>query len=145
MDIKKIVKFAYDKHHGQFDKAGMPYIFHCYYVAISVCHLGSKYEIVAWCHDLIEDTDTTYNDLANLGLTSDVIHAIDCITKRKGKESYSEYLKRVMSSKFAIPVKIEDINHNMDLSRLPVITEKDYERNEKYANALNILNNKKGI
>ena len=94
---------------------------------------------VAWLHDSVEDTETTFDDLIYY-FGSSVAQAVDAITKRKG-ESYSEYLNRVKANPIARLVKIADLSHNMDLSRLLKITEKDLERKAKYIKAKEFLEN----
>lgn len=139
--MKDIILFAYNKHHGQFDKAGLPYIFHVHHVVRDVAWRGKDYEIVAWCHDLIEDTDTTYDDLRKLGLSPNLIQSINCLTHRKNEE-YFNYIDRVLLDEISVFVKIADLNHNKDLKRLESPTEKDYQRRDKYINAINSIKTK---
>lgn len=126
--------FAHEAHTGQYDKGDKPYIEHLRYVASRV---PVEYQPIAWLHDVVEDTTVTLDQIRD-EFGADIAHAVDCLTKRFD-ESYDEYLERVASCKAARVVKCADLMHNMDLSRLPVITVKDAKRVVKYANALAYL------
>lgn len=91
----------------------------------------------AWLHDSVEDTETEITDiLALFGKT--VADSVSSITKQQG-ENYQDYLVRVKSNEIARKVKIADLTHNMDLSRLSTITEKDLYRQRKYQRAKQFL------
>lgn len=90
-------------------------------------------------HDSVEDTGITLDEISSL-FGESVAQAVDAITKRNG-EPYQDYLNRVKANPIARLVKIADLSHNMDLSRLPVVTEKDLARREKYINAKEFLEN----
>lgn len=129
-------KIAKKAHEGQVDKAGVDYIKHPLAVAAKVDAIHEK--CVALLHDVIEDTDVTAQDLIEAGLPESVVEAVVAITKVEG-ESYDDYLSRVKANDLARVVKIADLRHNSDLSRLPEVTEKDKARVEKYAKALAML------
>lgn len=129
-------KIAFDAHKGQKDRGGKDYILHPLYVAKLV--QSEEEKIVALLHDVIEDTDITLDDLRASGFPESVINALDAITKRPG-ETYSDYLERVVENPIALSVKIADITHNADLSRIPNPTEKDIARTAKYNEALKYL------
>ena len=82
-------------------------------------------------HDVVEDTDVTVNDLKEAGFSDEVVSAVSTITKKAG-EDYEEYLNRVKQNPIALRVKIADMEHNSDISRIPNPTEKDLNRLEKY-------------
>ena len=82
-------------------------------------------------HDVVEDTDVTVNDLKEAGFSDEVVSAVSTITKKAG-EDYKEYLNRVKQNPIALRVKIADMEHNSDISRIPNPTEKDLNRLEKY-------------
>lgn len=92
---------------------------------------GEKDKIVALLHDVIEDTDVTVNDLREAGFSDEVVLAVSVITK-KADEDYEEYLNRVKQNPIALRVKIADMEHNSDISRIKNPTEKDLKRLEKY-------------
>ena len=89
-------------------------------------------------HDAIEDSDLTVEELVQEGFPELITNAIAAITKRDG-EMYADYLLRVMANAIARKVKIADVTHNMDISRIANPTEKDFQRLEKYKKVLNQL------
>ena len=134
--LKLARRIAMTAHVNQTDKAGQPYINHPIAVADKVG--GETEKIVALLHDVVEDTAFTLDDIHNAGFGEDVIAALDCITKRDG-EPYADYLSRVAGNKIARAVKLADLAHNMDISRLPILTEKDLKRLKKYEYAVAML------
>ncbi|MDS4746631.1 GTP pyrophosphokinase [Streptococcus pneumoniae] len=127
---------AKKEHAGQVDKAGVDYIQHPLYVASQVNTEQEK--AVALLHDVIEDSDITAADLFASGLSNEVVTAVQILTKKKG-QSYQEYLGKVKSNNLARVVKLADLKHNSDLSRLKSVTNTDYERVKKYKNAIYYL------
>lgn len=124
---------ARDKHNGQLDKCGKPYIEHCIRVSNDVGnYLGEfgycdnknmkdmqevdDYQCAAMLHDIIEDTDMTLDELKEKGFNDNVINAIDCITRRKD-EKYVDYIDRLCYNDIARLVKIMDLWHNMEVDR----------------------------
>jgi len=133
---KKAMIIAYRAHHGQFDKAGVPYIFHPYHLAeqmddeISVC--------AALLHDVIEDTAITSEKLA-ADFPPEVVDAVMLLTHRDD-EDYLGYVMRLSRNTVAAKVKIADLKHNSDVSRLPSsIDSRAQARLKKYAAAIVIL------
>lgn len=124
-------------HRGQIDKAGVDYFSgHITSVVNGVSTVEEK--IVAYLHDILEDTELSYLDLMVLEFSDKVINAVMFLTKDK-KEKYEDYLKRVKSNELARAVKLSDLTNNMDLSRLKEITEVDKKRLEKYKKAYKYL------
>lgn len=123
-------------HTGQKDKAGIPYITHPWFVAkqmddeVSTC--------VALLHDVLEDTAYTEEDMRLLGVPEDIIKHVQVLTRREG-ESYMAYIRRVKTDPIAVKVKMADLSHNSDLTRLPKVTETDLARMKKYKKAMRIL------
>jgi len=134
--LKRAYQLAVKYHEGQVDKLGKPYVEHPIRVMKQCGNEDEK--IVALLHDIVEDTPVTFADLRQEGFDKHIIKAIDCITHREG-ESYHEYLNRVKSNPIATWVKRYDLQDNMDLDRLPNITDKDLSRLEKYLYAYNEL------
>ena len=130
------VKVATEAHKGQVDKGGNPYIHHPEAVAKSLTSTESK--IVAYLHDVCEDTSITLDDLMNMGFTYRIVNSVRLLTNTD-KLTYEQYLNRLRLSRVAREVKIADLKHNMDLSRIPEPTEKDYARIEKYKKAVAFL------
>ncbi len=132
MLTKKAINIAYEAHMGQFDRFGMPYIFHPYHLAEQ---MDSEEECVtALLHDVVEDTNVTFDDLEK-EFPSSIIDALKLLTHDKSID-YMEYIKPIKNNDIARKVKLADLNHNSDLSRLKVITKKDIERAEKYKKAI---------
>lgn len=130
------MKLAYEKHHNQFDKAGAPYVFHPFHLAEQMENEDSC--IVALLHDIVEDTDTTFEELENYDFGENVITTLKLLTHDKSID-YFEYIEKISTNKLAIIVKLADLKHNSDLSRLPQITEKDIKRNQKYKKCIEFL------
>ncbi|HEK9723753.1 TPA: GTP pyrophosphokinase, partial [Streptococcus equi subsp. equi] len=94
----------------------------------------------AYLHDVIEDTSLTLLDLEEYDFPRSVIEAVDILTKKKGQD-YQSYLNLVKTNKLARTVKLADLKHNSDLSRLSEVTNKDLKRYKKYQEAIKYLNN----
>ena len=129
--IKKAYLFAEQAHRGQTDKAGKNYIFHPLAVASKLSSPDEK--VLALLHDVVEDTSYTFADIER-EFGCKVAETLDYLTHRDG-ESYDDYLNRLSSNALAVRVKMADLNHNMELTRLTAISEKDIKRFEKYAKA----------
>lgn len=134
---EKAYEIAKRAHLGQIDKAGEDYIKHPEKVASFVN--SDEEKAVAYLHDVIEDTELTLEDLREYGFSEEVLKVVDVITKKKGQD-YQTYLKSVKENKLARVVKLADLRHNSDLTKLINITEKDIERKEKYQKAIDFLN-----
>lgn len=136
--LELAIQVATEAHKGQTDKGGNPYILHPQAVAASLDSTENK--IVAYLHDIVEDTDITLDDLERMGFTYRIVNSVRILTKSKDI-SYDDYLKSVKKDSNAWHVKMADIRHNMDISRIPEPTAKDYSRLEKYKKALEFLEN----
>ena len=126
---KKAIKLMFEKHKDQVDKSGMPYVFHPFHLAEQMD--DEETTITALLHDIVEDTDTTFDDLRKLGFSDNVINALKLMTHDKNID-YFEYVKNISKNPIARKVKIKDLEHNMDTSRLDEVTDKDIERVKKY-------------
>ena len=122
-------------HAGQVDKAGQPYVQHPIAVARQVDTPEEK--ITALLHDVLEDTFVRPETLENL-FGAEIRAAVEGVTRREG-ESYMDFVRRAKQNPVSRAVKLADLSHNMDLSRLPHPTEKDYARLEKYRAARALL------
>lgn len=134
--LNKALEICYESHKDQVDKAGKPYYLHPIQVAL-MCSTKQE-KTVALLHDVIEDTNCTINDLVKIGFDNEIIEAVECLTKREG-EQYENYIKRVNQNPIARRVKINDMKHNSDLSRLKNPTPEDIKRVEKYKKYIQIL------
>jgi len=132
MSFTELAKeIAVAAHSGQFDKAGVPYIEHPKYVAEQMDSEDEK--AVAFLHDVLEDTEVTAEDLLRL-FPLHIVDAVIAIT-RQGNESYDKFIERVKQNPLACSVKLMDLRHNLEINRIPVPTEKDIARLEKYRRA----------
>lgn len=129
--LNKMLVLATTRHAGQFDRGGNPYILHPLKVMYYLKSNDEELQCIALAHDLVEDTDTTYDELRSMGFTERVIEGIAALTKLPG-ESYDQYKERVKANPDAIKVKMADLRHNTDIRRLKGVTEKDLARVEKY-------------
>ena len=134
---ERAYEIAKKAHLGQVDKAGEDYIKHPEKVASFV--KTDEEKAVAYLHDVIEDTELTLEDLNKYDFSKEVLEAVDIITKKRG-EDYQSYLNSVKKNKLARAVKLADLRHNSDLTRLIKVTEKDIKRKEKYQKAIDFLN-----
>ena len=130
------LSIARKAHEGQLDKAGVDYIEHPIYVASQVDTEEEK--AVALLHDVIEDSPVSAEGLLQAGLPETVVTAVQVLTKKK-EQDYQTYLETVKKNPLARVVKLADLEHNSDLSRLSSITEKDRERLKKYKKAIDFL------
>ena len=133
---QQALAIARDAHKGQVDKAGVDYIQHPLFVASLV--EGELAKTVALLHDVVEDSDWTLEDLRKKGLPEEVVQAVGILTKKRN-EKYEEYILRVKQNPLARQVKLADLQHNSDLSRLTTVTEIDRKRAEKYRQAIAFL------
>lgn len=131
---KEIAKVA---HAGQLDKGGNPYISHPEFVADHLDTVEEK--IVGWLHDVLEDTDFNRDVLLKL-FGQEIMDSLECVTRRPD-ESWWNYIGRVATNPIAIRVKMADLIHNMDLSRIKdrELDEVDFRRVKRYQETYNWL------
>ena len=133
---QKAMKIAYEAHHGQLDKSDVPYIYHPIHLAEQ---MDTEEEvIVALLHDVVEDTDMTFEQLEKEGFSKTVIDALKLLT-HDDSEDYMDYIRKLKPNPLARKVKFVDLCHNSDESRLENPTPKDVARREKYQKAIKIL------
>lgn len=131
--LDRAIEIATEAHKGQLDKADRDYIGH----SLRVMEMGKAEEekIVGVLHDVIEDTDWTFEKLAEEGFSDEVIAALRCVTKTSENENYDDFIDRVKKNPLAVAVKINDLTDNMDIRRLPYLSDKDVKRLKKYLKA----------
>ena len=134
--LERAIEIACHAHEGQLDKAGMPYIFHPIQVMNRVSSDHEK--MAAVLHDVVEDTAVTIENLEREGFPSEVLEAIDALTKRPGETRLQAAL-RAAAHPIARAVKLADNAENMNMSRIPDPTEKDYARLREYEQVRAIL------
>ena len=133
---KQAMKLCFEAHKDQQDKSGLPYVFHPFHLAEQM-----QDEVtctVALLHDVVEDTEYTFEDLTEMGYPHQVIEALRLLT-HDDAEPYLEYVARVKQNPVAAEVKLADLQHNSDLSRMDAVTEQALIRQEKYLQAIALL------
>ncbi|MBR3594090.1 MAG: HD domain-containing protein [Clostridia bacterium] len=134
---KKALKLCFEAHKDQRDKSGMPYVFHPFHLAEQM--ETEETTIVALLHDVVEDTDYTVDDLTAMGFSKAVTDAIALMTHADGVE-YMDYVRLIKDNPLAKAVKLADLSHNSDLSRLDSVDERALARRDKYQKAIELLN-----
>ena len=134
--VDQAIVMAVAAHSGQVDKGGKSYIFHPLRMMLKMDTIEEK--IVAILHDVIEDTFWSMNDIKYWNDDPVVLNAIAAMTHESGV-SYFDYIDIVNANPIARKVKLADLQDNMDLSRIPNPTQKDFTRIEKYKKAQAIL------
>jgi (p)ppGpp synthase/HD superfamily hydrolase len=114
----------------------MPYVFHHFHLAEQM--QTEETTIVALLHDVVEDTEYTLEDLAAMGFDPAVIDALKLLTHDE-EVPYMDYVRAIKDHPIAKAVKLADLRHNSDLSRLDTVDEKALARREKYLKALALL------
>lgn len=136
MNLDKAIELAIKYHQGQKDKGGNPYILHPLHVMNNV--RTEKEKIVAILHDVIEDSTYTFEDLKKDEFSSDIIEALVFLTHDKNTD-YFDYIKKIKRNKLARNVKLEDLKHNLDITRLKTLDDKTFLNLKKYWEAYKIL------
>lgn len=130
--LEHAIMLATQAHQGQVDKAGQAYILHPLRVMFAV--EGETTQIVAVLHDVVEDSEVTFDALREMGYHDDIITALDCLTRREN-ETYTEFVQRAKQNPIARQVKLADIEDNMDVRRLQTLTDTDMRRLQRYRDA----------
>ncbi|MBR3344926.1 MAG: bifunctional (p)ppGpp synthetase/guanosine-3',5'-bis(diphosphate) 3'-pyrophosphohydrolase [Solobacterium sp.] len=133
---KKAIRLIFRAHAGQTDKCGLPYVCHPLHVAESM-----EDEVTctaALLHDVVEDTDVTFEDLAEMGFTPEVIRIVRLLT-HDPEVPYMDYVRRIKEDPQAAKVKLSDLRHNCDLTRIDHVAQRDLDRVKKYKAAMELL------
>ncbi|MBF0213081.1 MAG: GTP pyrophosphokinase [Magnetococcales bacterium] len=131
--LDQAIALAAQAHLGQVDKSGCAYILHPLRIMMRLEH--DEERMVAVLHDVIEDTEVTFDMLRGMGFSKTVLEALDCLTHRHG-ESYEAYIERIAAHPMARRVKMLDLEDNMDIRRLArPMTDRDQARLQKYQRA----------
>lgn len=136
---KKAMKLCYEAHKDQVDKSGLPYVFHPAHVAEQMTDEATT--IVALLHDVVEDTDYTLEDLAAEGFGKEILEAVALMT-HEDDVPYLDYVEKLKDNPIARAVKLADLAHNSDLSRIGEVDEETRQRLEKYKKAIALLEGK---
>ena len=133
---KKALKLSFEAHKNQVDKSGMPYVYHPFHLAEQMT--TEETVIVALLHDVVEDTDYSLDDLKTMGFPEKVIEALALMTHDKSVP-YMEYVAKIKDNPIARAVKLADLKHNSDLTRLDNADQKAIDRVNKYKEAIMVL------
>ena len=137
MDLERAIQIAVEAHAGVKDKGGKAYILHPISVMMR-CETDAE-KTVAILHDVVEDTDWTFEALREEGFTEKIIEALKTVTKHSEDEDYDEFIQRSLKNEIGSKVKIADLRENLDVTRIGELSEKDVERINKYKRALKTL------
>lgn len=133
---KRALTLCFAAHKDQLDKSGLPYVFHPFHLAEQM-----QDEVtctVALLHDVVEDSDYTFADLEAMGFPPAVLDALKLLT-HGDDVPYMDYVRKIRRDPVAAAVKLADLRHNSDLSRLDAVTEQALTRREKYLQAIALL------
>ena len=133
---KKALKLSFEAHKNQVDKSGMPYVYHPFHLAEQMNDENTT--IVALLHDVPEDTDITVEDIRKMGFNEEVCEALKLMT-HDDNVPYMDYIKKLRNNQIAKTVKLADLKHNSDITRLDIVDEKALMRVEKYKRAMEEL------
>ena len=135
-ETKRAMKLCFDAHKEQVDKSGLPYVFHPFHLAEQMSNENTT--VVALLHDVVEDSNYTFADLQELGFSESVLAALRLLTHDESVP-YMDYVAAIKKNPVARAVKLADLRHNSDLSRMDEVTEKTLARREKYLAAIRLL------
>lgn len=139
--LSKAIAITAEAFVGKLDKGDEPYILHCLHVMNIVgkkTEKDSEMMQIAVMHDLIEDTDWTLADLESAGFSKRVVKGVAAMT-HDPHETYMQYINVIANNKDARVVKMVDLKHNSDITRMKGLRQKDFERLEKYHKAFAYL------
>lgn len=133
---KQALKLCFQVHRDQVDKNGLPYVFHPFHLAEQMPDEDTT--VAALLHDVVEDSSYTLEDLAAMGFPQQVIRALEKLT-HDDSVPYPTYVAALEADPIARQVKLADLRHNSDLTRLDAVDQKARERAEKYRRAIRLL------
>ena len=133
---KKALKICFNAHINQVDKTGVPYVFHPFHLAEQMDDENSV--CVALLHDVVEDTSITFDELIKEGFNQDIISALKLLT-HIDDTPYMDYVKVIKNNPLAKKVKLADLKHNSDLTRLDLTVDKIPPKYELYKEAIKYL------
>jgi (p)ppGpp synthase/HD superfamily hydrolase len=135
--LSKAISITAQAFEGNYDKGGKAYILHCLHVMNQMPEKDEELRCIAVMHDLIEDTEWTALQLEKIGFSCRVIEGVRCLTH--DSESYDDYIKRISLNSDARIIKLADLKHNSDITRMKGLRKKDFDRLEKYHRAFAYL------
>ena len=135
-NTKKALRLCFEVHKEQTDKSGLPYVFHPFHLAEQMADEDTT--VVALLHDVVEDGDCTLDDLRAMGFEETILEALALLTHDESVP-YLQYVAAIREHPVARAVKLADLRHNSDLTRLDTVTEADLARLKKYRAAEALL------
>lgn len=133
--VQRAIEIAVKAHEGTARRDGDLYFSHVARVANNKKYIRSHLtKAAAYLHDVVEDTDWTFEELREQGIPDDVINVLTYVTHDKSTP-YNDYIDNVCLNVDAMLVKLSDLEDNSDVETLGVITKKDYERFIQYEKA----------
>ena len=138
---KRAMRLMFDAHREQVDKSGLPYVFHPFHLAEQMPDEDTT--VAALLHDVVEDTDYTLEDLRTMGFSRAALDALALLT-HDDDVPYMDYVAAIRENPVARAVKLADLRHNSDLTRLDAVDEKALQRVEKYKRAIALLTDAEG-
>ena len=142
-NLERAIEIAVSAHKGQTDKGGNPYILHPLRVMMSL--ETDEEKIVGVLHDVVEDSDWTFEDLKSEGFSGQIIDALKSVTKNESEhgtdEGYYRFVERAKTNPLGSQVKMADLRDNMDITRIPAehLDDKAISRLRRYKRSLTIL------
>ena len=133
---KKALCLCFEAHKDQVDKSGLPYVFHPFHIAEQMP--DELTTVTALLHDVVEDTPYTFSSLADMGFPPEVLAALQLLT-HDDDTPYLSYVARLKENPIARSVKLADLRHNSDLSRLNTVDDQALQRAQKYRQAMALL------
>lgn len=130
--LERAIEIAIEAHRGQRDKAGNDYINHP--LRVLAAGKTTNERIVGVLHDVVEDSDWSFERLMNEGFSKEVMDALRYLT-HDPRVSYDQYISHLKDNNLAVIVKLNDLSDNMDIRRLPYLSDKDVKRLKKYLRA----------
>lgn len=134
MNLAKAISLAAKGFENKTDKAGQPYILHCFRVMNNLHSGDEELNTIAILHDVVEDGVCTFKDLYTMLFSQRVMSAVQLLTHQKDT-SYEDYIRSISCNEDAVKVKLADLKDNSDITRLKELTKKDFDRMEKYHKA----------
>ena len=126
------LSIATKAHAGQLDKGGYPVILHPLTVGL-MGHTDEE-KIAGFLHDVVEDSDVTFEDILSQGIPEGIVSALRLLTHEK-ETDYFDYVQHIIDSgnPIALQVKYNDLQHNFSRG-------KDYpELQQKHGRALQMV------
>lgn len=133
---KMAMKLCFAAHKDQLDKSGLPYVFHPFHLAEQMT--DELTTVTALLHDVVEDTPYTLEDLRQMGFPEEVMEALRLLT-HDDDTPYLDYVVRLKDNPIARAVKLADLRHNSDMTRLDHVDDWALKRAEKYQKAIALL------